>query len=275
MVVVASNEEGISRKWNNRMVDNRLGSVWLEEKSTEINCNSSAVVDYVDCIDELAEVSLDDITVLMPINADVYAGTAYLGYRPSLKEACGQGFTIGMCPVSRTDDVFRKLIVHEVGGHCFAKLIDEYYIGYNTYETIPQYMQDVITYWKTTYGWYENVDFHSDIMQTSWSGFANNPKYTAVGTYEGGYTYGYGIWRPEYNSCMNNNVFYFNAPSRWAQVRRIMYLAGFEYSFSRFLTDDKAPAYPTSARSSSVEKFVPFAPPVISHIPDTRKRKKQ
>jgi hypothetical protein len=256
------------------MVDNRLGSVWLEESSTGINCNSSAVVDYVGCIDGLAEVSLDDITVLMPINADVYAGTANLDDMPSLREPYGQGFTIGMCPVSRTRDVFREVIVHEVGGHCFAKLIDEYYTGYNPYETIPQKLQDEIAFEKGRYGWYENVDFYSDIMQTSWSGFANNPKYSMVGTYEGGYRHGYGIWRPEYNSCMNNNVFYFNAPSRWAQVRRIMYLAGFEYSFSRFLTDDKVPVYPTSARSVSVEKFVPFAPPVISSIPDTRKRRK-
>jgi len=73
---------------------------------------------------------------------------------------------------------------------------------------------------------------------------------------------------------MNNSVLYFNAPSRWAIVRRIMYLAGIDYSFEQFLQDDVVPAYPTSTRSSSVDKpFVPLAPPVLKAIKDTRKRK--
>jgi hypothetical protein len=68
---------------------------------------------------------------------------------------------------------------------------------------------------------------------------------------------------------MNENDLYFNAPSRWAQVRRIMYLAGFNYSFVQFLQDDVVPVYPTSTRSS-VEKFVPLAPPVIKTLPNRR-----
>jgi len=274
MVVAVSNEKGISRKWSNRMVDNRFGTVILEEHSTGIDCDDDLVIDYVDYIDELADVSIDDITVILPINEDAYAGTTFM-YGST--EAYSQGFSIGMCPVYRTDDNFKKLVVHEAGGHCFAKLIDEYY-DYSVYhpdETIPQYRQDEIAYRKTRNGWYENVDFSADIMQTSWKGFANNSKYSMVGTYEGGATYGYGVWRPEYNSCMNNNVFYYNAPSRWAQVRRIMYLAGFDYTFAQFLIDDKAPVYPASARSAASDKeFVPFAPPAVKVIPDTRKHKK-
>ena len=58
-----------------------------------------------------------------------------------------------------------------------------------------------------------------------------------MGVYEGGYEYQYGVWRSEENSCMNNNVPYFNVQSRWAIVNRIMkfsrkgvYCSGFHES---------------------------------------------
>jgi hypothetical protein len=98
---------------------------------------------------------------------------------------------------------------------------------------------------------------------TSWKGFAGSSKYMMVSTFEGSATYGKGIWRPEYNSCMNNNVSYFNAPSRWAQIRRIKQLAGFNYTFSQFLQDEAVPAYPTTPRRYIEKDFIPLAPPVV------------
>jgi hypothetical protein len=93
-----------------------------------------------------------------------------------------------------------------------------------------------------------------------------------VGTFEGAYMYGKGIWRPEYNSCMNNSIPYFNAPTRWAQVRRIMHLAGFDYSFAQFLQEDLIPEYPAETRSKT-EDFRPLAPPIISKLdPDKIRR---
>ena len=108
------------------------------------------------------------------------------------------------------------------------------------------------------YGWFENVDFYDDILLTSWKRFAGHSKYDRVGTFEGA-MYGKGIWIPEFNSCMNNNILYFNAPTRWAQVRRIHKLAGIDCTFSQFLQDDQIPVYPTSARSKDKD-FVPLAP---------------
>jgi hypothetical protein len=160
-----------------------------------------------------------------------------------------------MCPVGR---LFQKIVVHEAAGHGFSKVEDEYI--YDWTKTLPSEEREEIIRAKE-WGWNENVDFYDDILLTSWRGFANNPKYSMVGTYEGAVTYGKGIWRPEYNSCMNDNVLYFNAPTRWAQVRRIMRLAGFDYSFERFLEEDIVPVYPTSSRSQT-EDFRPFAPPI-------------
>ena len=49
---------------------------------------------------------------------------------------------------------------------------------------------------------------------------------------------------------MNDNVAYFNAPSRWAQIRRIRRLAGEpDYTFDAFLLEDQRPAYPVGTRS--------------------------
>jgi hypothetical protein len=70
---------------------------------------------------------------------------------------------------------------------------------------------------------------------------------------------------------MNENMLYFNAPSRWAQVRRIKRMAGFDYSFQQFLLDDMVPEYPPEIRSRRTGKdFIPLAPPVVMDIKDTR-----
>ena len=61
------------------------------------------------------------------------------------------------------------------------------------------------------------------------------------------------------------NLLYFNAPIRWAIVRRIYKLAGINYSFSQFLVDDRIPEVPRSAQIG-VEPFIPSAPPVIKQL---------
>ncbi len=260
MVAAVSNQEGISIKSSDTNIDTKFGAIWEGGGSTGIDCDEKIVVEYVDAIDDLMSVHLDDITVVMPINANIYAGTCKM-YPPSSRSAYGSGFSICMSPV---DQEFRETVVHESGGHGFAKLIDEYYRGYHPNETILDSYKSYIIDRKESYSWFENVDFYSDITLTSWSGFAGLPKYSMVATFEGAYRYGYGIWRPEYNSCMNNNVFYFNAPSRWAQVKRIKKLAGFSYTFAQFLQEDVVPEYPAKIRANYVEKnFVPLAPPII------------
>ncbi|MDR1523797.1 MAG: hypothetical protein LBS79_00880, partial [Tannerella sp.] len=265
MVVAVSNEEGISIESPETKVDTKFETLWEGGLSTGIDCNAETVVEYVDEISDLETVELDDITVIMPINKYIYAGTciSYYGSHTDF----GNGFSISMCPVGR---VFKEVVVHESGGHGFAKLRDEYIYQWN--ETIPQEIKDRIINNKK-YGWSENVDFYDDILLTSWKGFANNPKYSMVGTFEGACMYGKGIWRPEFNSCMNDNVFYFNAPSRWAQVRRLKKLAGFDYSFQQFLQDDVVPEYPTTVRSGRSEEFIPLAPPIIREIKDIRRKK--
>ncbi|MDR2774542.1 MAG: hypothetical protein LBC19_07355 [Tannerella sp.] len=269
MVVAVSNEEGISVESTNTTVDTKFGTRWEGGSSTGIDCNEYVVIEYLDEISELATVDINDITVIMPINANIYAGTCGMYYSGNSVTDFGNGFSISMCPVGRS---FKEVVVHEAGGHGFAKLMDEYV--YYQKETIPDDEKDLYNEYKTRYGWCENIDFYNDILLTSWKDFAGKPKYSMVDIFEGACMYGKGIWRPEYNSCMNNNVLYFNAPSRWAQVRRIKKLAGFSYSLSQFLQEDIVPEYPSDVRSGVEDKnFIPLASPVIKFGMDIGERR--
>ena len=113
-----------------------------------------------------------------------------------------------------------------------------------------------------------NADLTDDPARIKWREFYELPRYGMVGAFEGAYMYARGIWRPETNSCMNNNVSYFNAPSRKKIVKRIMELSGRSFDMNDFLAKD-AINLSTSARSRlreprAGELFVPFAPPVLT-----------
>jgi len=259
MVTAISNQAGMSDESTGAMVDTKFKTLWEGGHSTGIGCDDDIVYEYVTSIAELASTNIHDITVIMPINAYVYAGTCYLYLYQNISNNYGNGFSISMCPVG---SYFKEVVVHEAAGHGFSKVTDEYI--YYQKEAIPETEMMYIKNLKP-YGFFENVDFSDDILETTWNGFANLPKYNMVNTFEGAWMYGLGIWRPEFNSCMNNNIFYFNAPTRWAQVRRIYKLAGIDYMFSQFLQDDVIPPLSSSTRSKG-EVFVPLAPPVIKTL---------
>ena len=60
-----------------------------------------------------------------------------------------------------------------------------------------------------------------------------------VDIFEGGFMHSKGVFRSEQNSCMNNNIPYYNAISRESIVKRIMEYAGESYSFEEFVKNDK------------------------------------
>lgn len=249
MVTAISEEAGMSCASPAEEVDTKFSTLW-QGTSTSISCDDGAVRDWMARVTSVTGYRMQDLTVVMPINRAVYAGTSLMWT---------DGFSISMIPVGSS---FDKLVVHEAGGHGFAKLLDEYVY----YETeIPAQTRAEIERFKA-YGFYINADFSEDITRTTWCDFADRPEYPMVGTYPGAGTYRLGIWRPEANSCMNDNVAYFNAPSRWAQIRRIRELAGQpNYSFEEFLLEDRRPAYPVQLRTAigDFTRFVPSGTPVV------------
>ena len=133
-------------------------------------------------------------------------------------------------------ELFGSTLRHEAGGHGFGFLSDEY-AHYD--EVIPNEKKEEYMSLYDQFGWYSNVDFTNDPDRIHWSAFLSDTRYKdEVGIYEGGALYTTGIWRPSENSMMNENLEYFNAPSRWAIYKRIMELSGETYSFETFLEYD-------------------------------------
>lgn len=283
MVAAVSNEEGVSigTSWErpSKRVDTKLSVTWEGGRSTGLQCNSELVMELASLVAREAGLQVADnytydmnyeipwlkeITVVIPVNADIYAGTCYM---PTW------GFSFSMNPTGDEygADQYQKVTIHEVGGHGFGKLLDEYYIGYG-YEntTMPNYMRRQVIEAKAL-GMYANVDVNNEsgddiaqngISDTSWAAFEGLPGYELVGAWEGSWYYGRGVWRPEFNSCMNDNVLYFNAPSRYAQIARIHKWGGdTDYTFEEFIAEDKRPAYPTETRGRV--SMPPLGPPVI------------
>ncbi len=190
-------------------------------------------------------------TVTVIANTNSYSGTTY-------------SYTSGesVCYVSKGD--FSGTFIHEVVGHGLGKLADEYVTNY--YETIPA---DKISDYNNDYnqyGWYANIDFTSDPSQIRWKHMLQDPRYSSyTGVVLGGGLYDYGVWRPEERSMMRDNDPYFNAPSREAIVKRIMRLAGEEYSFEKFAAKDKYVPLGTKSRSKTDKdsKIIHNPSPVI------------
>jgi hypothetical protein len=256
MVGAVSYDEGMSIEYTNRRVDTRFECVWAGGNSTQITANQDRIFEYARLVSDKTGKGINSLTVIMPINMDVWAGTCLMAK---------EGFSCSMVPVG---EKFHTVVTHETGGHGFAKLCDEYYTQYHPNETLPAELRNEVTEWKNA-GHFANLDLHGDIAQTTWAGFAGKPGYDMVATFEGGYMYGRGVWRPERNSCMNDNVLYFNAPSRYAQVKRVMELSGEDtlYTLEDFIRDDKRPPYPTRTRGVDAERQIPLGHPVFVSIP--------
>lgn len=201
--------------------------------------------------------SLEDLTVAVVLNSNTYAGTTYW-----VEGNVGIAF-IGMSrPVDGFyEKTFESTFIHEVVGHAFGKLADEYVYKNETHpESGNLTMHEA---WIES-GYYANIDLISDPEQIRWSHMLKDERYSSyTGIVEGGELFAYGVWRPEERSMMRNNDPYFNAPSREAIVKRIMKLAGEDFLFEDFAEKDVYSPLPYT-RANYVEKaFEPTAPPVF------------
>lgn len=253
---------------------------WLEGNgSTLIEGDNERVMEYVQAVPELAEnPSLFEETMsIVVLNTMDYAGTCH--YRFS--NASGQvvNFSVCYCPTinSINDDMFRRVLCHEAGGHGFAKLMDEY--SYQEMGAIPQ---NAIAEYRQMqeWGWAANVDFTSAYNDVLWSRFLNDARYQGtdaygerLGVYDGACTYWSGAYRPTSDSMMRNNQHGFNAPSREAIYKRVMGLAygdAWTYDYEEFVTFDQAhlPHPAESAQTKAAEGGSrPFATPVFADKP--------
>ena len=237
-------------------------STWFGD-GTSVGGDGQTVFSYA--LNAISEDRMDEALIVVMMNRDYYAGTCWMYYPES--GDYGNGVSVAYFPTSSDEATFRGLILHEAGGHGFAKLADEY--AYEEYGQVPS---DEITNCQNLwdFGWYPNIDFTSDPALVNWSEFIADAryKYDGLGVFEGGYTYWTGVWRPTENSIMRYNEGGFNAPSREAIYTRINKLAfgeSWQYDYEDFVAYDAVNrrSEPATAPSSVLQRHEPTAPPVI------------
>lgn len=248
MVVAESESEGVGNKGALGLTTthNKFGTAF--GSGTEVVCDADLVFEYARKVESLPEDK--PLTVIVVLNSTKYAGTAYL---------YADGNSIALCPMSNepSPNDFEGVIHHEAGGHGFGFLCDEY-VYYQ--KTMPSSRVEELREWQQL-GFQMNLDFTNDSSAILWKDFIGKERYERVGAYEGGYEYQYGVWRSEKNSCMNNNIPYYNVQSRWSIVSRIMKLSDKEFGIPDFIENDRF-TYPEESATRSETGFVPLGSPV-------------
>lgn len=205
------------------------------------------------CLDYASKSPMKDFNksvVIVVINSSKYAGTTII------YNSMG---ALAYVPIVKFDDqAFAAVLRHEALGHGVAKLGDEYvYYKY----AIHQNMIDNFNILRNTYNYNYNMTINKN--DVPWSNFIGHPKYPMVGLYEGGFFYSQGVWRAEENHCMNNNVPYFNGPSRELFVKRIKLLSGENYNWNEFVANDKYEPYLPTKSNDEIYNNPPLSPPVF------------
>lgn len=178
--------------------------------------------------------NVDQSLIICVPNDDAYEGMTAM---------YSSGAAVAFVPHSRFDypNDYRGLIQHEAGGHGFGKLGDEYVYHRENIWTCPCICcahADHVTADKAL-GWYRNLSLNGKYKEIDWTHLIFDPRYgDIVDIYEGAYMHGRGIYRSEVNSCMNNNVPYYNTISRQAIVERIMEYSGGTFDFETFVSKD-------------------------------------
>lgn len=167
-------------------------------------------------------------------NSDAYEGLTCL---------YGDGSAIAVCPHSTWDYPHdaRGIVQHEAGGHGWGKLDDEYIYHRAMIQSCPcsccGHVDDVEA--MHAMGWGRNLSLDGKYKNVPWTHLIFDPRYgDIVDIYEGGHMHSDGIYRSEFNSCMNNNAPYFSTWSRQLIVERTLWAAGETFDFETFVSKD-------------------------------------
>ena len=206
-------------------------------QTTGINYDESAVKKYLQVIDDFDE---ENTLAVVILNSNQHKGVTYLYTSPDGTRPIQ--YSVALCPVIEDleSEIFRQVLVHEAVGHGFAKLADEYVNSANGSATDKDKAQ---IRWLHGYDWVMNADVEADSSRVLWSRFISDSRYQSeqIGVIEGGYTFYKGVYRPSQGSMMNGNDSPFNAPSRQAIYRQVIYMAtSKEPTYEDFVAFDEA-----------------------------------
>lgn len=205
-------------------------------QTSGITVDANRVMDYVKKVEGIDSIHALAVVIL---NTNQHKGMTYM-IRSMQKE--DYDYAIALCPVIENlkSETFRQVLTHEAIGHGFAKLADEYVRsseGSATDDDI-KLLKQLHERWS----WCMNVDSEKDSTKVIWSKFIYDKEFAneKIGTYEGGYTFFKGVYRPTEGSMMNENDAPFNAPSRQAIYNKVMKLGlGKTPDYEDFVAFDK------------------------------------
>lgn len=228
--IAVSPESGVGNA--NTTVHNRFGT---SATRGTLSGTADEILKYACTMPSVSRDNLGQTLIIIVTNTSDYSGVTRL---------FDDGTAISYCP--KRDDYypydFRGIVQHEAGGRGFGKLGDES-VRHNAFVdacgcSCCAHAAEIAA--AQAKGWYMNISLTAREDAVPWSHLLENDKYrNLVGIYEGASGHGKGVWRSEYNSCMNNGVPYYNTVSREIIVKRIMQCAGEEYSFENFVANDK------------------------------------
>ena len=234
-----------------------LGTI-PDHQTMGIDVDGAAVMKYIKKVEGID--SIHTLAVVIP-NLTIRKGVTYM-MRDSKRY--DYSYAIALCPMidSLKSETFRQVLTHEAIGHGFAKLADEYVRsteGSATDDDIRQ-LKEMHEKW----AWYLNVDSEKDSTKVLWKEFIFDSEFAneKIGTYEGGYTYYKGVYRPSQESMMRSNNAPFNAPSRQAIYKKVMQMALDKTpTYEEFKAFDKAQK-PTvwSYQSRTRQADIPWRP---------------
>ena len=215
----------------------------------------------------------EEALMIVIINSNQYAGTCYMS-SPSDSSVgdFGNGYSVCYFTMCGSDEMLSKLLLHEAGGHGFAKLGDEYFYSHNGHITSWDY-----GLYKNleVYGWYKNVDYSVDgtldSSNVKWRYFLEDERYAydGLGVYEGAMTYTSGAYRPTESSIMRSNEGGYNAPSREAiyiRIHKLAYGKNWKYDYEDFVEYDainRKSATPQAVPQSVVYGDIPHTSPIV------------
>ncbi len=256
-----SNKKGVTSTWLNENSNDTVFDTYISnDGTTEIGGTHNTAFEYAREVPGFDRTK--DIVIVM-VNADKYAGTCYsysdnsvVGYVPYL---LSDGHVLDYEHGSvHYDDILH----HEIVGHGFGKFVDEY-IYY--YDEIDSQTKEDFSQSRLIFGMGYNLTV--DYNDVPWDNLIGVDGYDEVDMFEGGYFYSQGVWRSEYNSCMNNNIPYFSATCRELIVKRIMEQAGVEYDFDSFVAIDKSSGANKAPEVARVPSQMVTDPSLYLHSP--------
>ncbi len=228
--IAVSPESGVGNA--NTTVHNRFGT---SATRGTLSGTADEILKYACTMPSVSRDNLGQTLIIIVTNTSDYSGATRL---------FDDGTAISYCP--KRDDYypydFRGIVQYEAGGRGFGKLGDES-VRHNAFVdacgcSCCAHAAEIAA--AQAKGWYMNISLTAREDAVPWSHLLENDKYrNLVGIYEGASGHGKGVWRSEYNSCMNNGIPYYNTVSREIIVKRIMQCAGEEYSFENFVANDK------------------------------------